>query len=67
MYDLLKIQKKVLSIVILFYFLQEHFEVSCLKFPQTCDKCGQENIPRDMVIHFYCHEEFLEMLEILNE
>ena len=20
-----------------------------------------------MVIHFYCHEEFLEMLEILNE
>ena len=54
-----------LSIVILFYFVQEHFEVSCPKCPQTCDKCGQENIPRDMVIHFAVRMIFLECLKYL--
>ena len=38
----------VASIIILFYFFQEHFQV-CLKYPQACEKCGQENTPRDMV------------------
>ena len=39
------------SVIILLCFLQEHFQV-CPKFPQACEKCGQENIPRDMVNHF---------------
>ena len=39
------------SAIILLYFLQEHFQV-CLKYPQACEKCGQENIARDMVNHF---------------
>ena len=61
----------VASTVILFYFLQKHFEVSCRKFPQTCEKCGQENISRDMVNSFafisvFCHQEFLEMLPSFN-
>ena len=41
----------VKSVIILLCFLQEHFQV-CPKFPQACEKCGQENIPRDMVNHF---------------
>ena len=35
----------------LFCFLQEHYQ-DCSKFPQACEKCGKENIPRDMVNHF---------------
>ena len=39
------------SAIILLCFFQEHFQ-RCLKYPQACEKCGQENIPRDMVNHF---------------
>ena len=61
----------VASTVILFYFLQKHFKGSCPKYPQTCEKCGQENISRDMVNSFaflsvFCHQEFLEMLPSFN-
>ena len=35
----------VTSIVLLFYFHQEHFQV-CPKYPQTCEKDGKENIAR---------------------
>ena len=57
----------VASTVILFYFLQKHFEGTCRKYPQTCEKCGQENISKDKVNSFAflsvsCHQEFLEIL-----
>ena len=39
------------SVIFLLCILQGHFQV-CPKFPQACEKCGQENIPRDMVNHF---------------
>ena len=60
----------VASIVILFYFLQKHFEVSCPKYPQACEKCGQDNISRDIVNCFsqavFCYREFLEILPSFN-
>ena len=48
--DFLLVHCNVCNKVCHYFFLQEHFQV-CPKYPQACEKCGQENIPRDMVNH----------------
>ena len=43
----------VVVVVVLFCcFIQNHYQ-TCPKFPLACERCGKENITREMVSDFY--------------